>query len=140
MKRRAFIQSIAIAGCVPVTAMLEGCASSAPILNAVSSGNTVTIPLAGLPDLSKPESYAKLYVDQFPNPILLFRNPDGTIAAVSSTCSHSGCEVRKRRSGFECPCHGSEYELSGMVVSGPARDPLDVFEVRRLPDKLEFTL
>ncbi len=140
MQRRSFIQSIAVAGCIPVAALLESCAASAPALHVSSKENVVTVPLASLPDLSIPDSYAKVYVDQLPNPILLFQRQDGSFAAVSSTCSHSGCEVKKRRSGFECPCHGSEYDLSGTVTRGPASESLDVFEIHRFPDRLEFTL
>jgi cytochrome b6-f complex iron-sulfur subunit len=74
------------------------------------------------------------------NPIILFQRQDGSIAAVSSTCSHSGCEVKKRRTQFECPCHGSEYDLDGTVTRGPASEPLDVFDVKRYSDRWELTL
>ncbi|HLO31238.1 MAG TPA: ubiquinol-cytochrome c reductase iron-sulfur subunit [Anaerolineales bacterium] len=43
------------------------------------------------------------------------------IRALSLTCSHLGCRVEQRNLGFECPCHGSSYDLQGAVLKGPAR-------------------
>lgn len=52
-------------------------------------------------------------------------NANGTYRAFSSVCTHEGCTV----SGFSnqrmvCPCHGSEYNVSGVPVAGPAPSPL----------------
>lgn len=55
--------------------------------------------------------------------IFVFRDPDG-LAALSSVCTHLGCSVRRAGDGFECPCHGSRFDLGGRVVQGPAPRPL----------------
>lgn len=52
------------------------------------------------------------------------------IYAVSSVCTHAGCSVRAAGGAFECPCHGSAFDLSGAVTAGPAKLPLRHFEVR----------
>ena len=140
MDRKTFLQSIAVAGCLPLSALLEGCAVSTQALHVTSTNNTVVLPLASIPDLNLPNGYAKVYVDQYANPIILFTRDDGNVSAVLSTCSHSGCEVKKLRTKFECPCHGSEFDLQGIVMKGPGSEPLDTFEVRRFADRLEFTL
>lgn len=139
MDRKAFLQSIVVAGCLPVSTLLEGCASSAQTLHVASMDNRVVLPLANVPGLDEPDAYAKLYVDQYANPIILFMQ-NGVPRAVLSTCSHSGCEVRKLKAKFECPCHGSQYDLQGAVLKGPASEPLDTFEVKWDGDRLEFTL
>jgi Rieske Fe-S protein len=52
------------------------------------------------------------------------------IYAVSSVCTHAGCSVRAAGGAFECPCHGSAFDLGGVVTAGPAKLPLKHFEVR----------
>jgi len=41
---------------------------------------------------------------------------------LNPTCPHAGCKVdwQKDNSKFVCPCHGSEFDPSGKVISGPA--------------------
>lgn len=65
-------------------------------------------------------------------PILVRRAPDGRYTAVSTRCSHRGCQVAPRGDRLACPCHGSEYTLEGDVLQGPAERPLRSFptEVR----------
>ncbi|MDB1134977.1 ubiquinol-cytochrome c reductase iron-sulfur subunit [Candidatus Anaplasma sp. TIGMIC] len=38
-------------------------------------------------------------------------------------CTHLGCvptEVKSAEKGWYCPCHGSKYDTSGRIVTGPA--------------------
>lgn len=64
-----------------------------------------------------------------PIPIVL-RRVDGTgLVALSTVCTHKGCEVRVLPDAFECPCHGSSYHLDGTVEEGPATQPLQRFVV-----------
>jgi menaquinol-cytochrome c reductase iron-sulfur subunit len=55
--------------------------------------------------------------------IFVFRDDDG-LSALSSVCTHLGCNVRRVSSGFECPCHGSRFDAGGRVSHGPAPKPL----------------
>lgn len=59
----------------------------------------------------------------------LVRDATG-IYAMSSTCTHQGCTVNTAGSGFNCPCHGSSYNLNGGNTGGPAPTPLPHYEVR----------
>lgn len=52
------------------------------------------------------------------------------VYAVSSLCTHAGCSVHAAGGSFECPCHGSAFDLAGAVTAGPAKLPLRHFEVR----------
>jgi len=47
------------------------------------------------------------------------------LAAVSSRCTHLGCQVTANSNGFECPCHGSAFARDGRVLHGPATGPLE---------------
>lgn len=53
--------------------------------------------------------------------------------AVSSVCTHLGCNVRIAEDGFTCPCHGSRFDANGQVVSGPAPRPLAWFGLSLSP-------
>ncbi len=57
--------------------------------------------------------------------VWLVSNPDG-IYAFEAKCTHLGCtprwEVSSQR--FKCPCHGSQFNIEGDVVGGPAPVPL----------------
>lgn len=53
--------------------------------------------------------------------------------AISTVCTHLGCIVNRTEKGFQCPCHGSEYGLSGEVTKGPAPKALPWLTVAQLP-------
>jgi nitrite reductase/ring-hydroxylating ferredoxin subunit len=67
-------------------------------------------------------------------------NVAGSLYGFSDTCTHRGCPLSEGTlSGtvITCPCHGSRFDIvSGDVVRGPARDPLDVYRVRIDGDEL----
>jgi Rieske Fe-S protein len=44
--------------------------------------------------------------------------------ALSMVCTHLGCTIKKTESGYDCPCHGSRFDLHGGVLNGPAASPL----------------
>ncbi len=63
--------------------------------------------------------------------ILVDRINNDSFNVLSSTCTHQGCTVNNFDSStkqFICPCHGSQYNLSGQVVVGPAKAPLTAFQ------------
>lgn len=65
--------------------------------------------------------------------VFVFNSPAG-FYAISSVCTHLGCNVRYiEGNGFACPCHGSRYDENGQVVSGPAPRPLVWFALSLSP-------
>jgi Rieske Fe-S protein len=58
--------------------------------------------------------------------VFLFRKGN-SFRAVSAVCTHLGCTVNLASNGFHCPCHGTVFNQSGSVVSGPAPSPLSWF-------------
>jgi len=56
---------------------------------------------------------------------------DGGFLAMSGKCTHLGCAVPwdKDKKKFICPCHASQFDMSGNVLSSPAPRALDLFEV-----------
>lgn len=46
---------------------------------------------------------------------------NGKLTVFSSRCTHLGCRIKEfRNDKLVCPCHGSEYDLAGHPVKGPA--------------------
>ncbi|MCS7071768.1 MAG: Rieske 2Fe-2S domain-containing protein [Anaerolinea sp.] len=55
---------------------------------------------------------------------------DDSVVALYGVCTHLGCLPKwvEANHRFECPCHGSKFELSGKYIEGPAPRALDRFE------------
>ena len=58
--------------------------------------------------------------------LAVYRDPEGALHAVSSVCTHLGCIVKWNRAErtWDCPCHGSRFDVDGDVLDGPATRPL----------------
>lgn len=58
--------------------------------------------------------------------VALYRDEEGSLHAVSSVCTHVGCEVEWNgdEKVWDCPCHGSRFSPKGEVLRGPAMRPL----------------
>jgi glycine/D-amino acid oxidase-like deaminating enzyme/nitrite reductase/ring-hydroxylating ferredoxin subunit len=56
----------------------------------------------------------------------VYRDHDGVLHAVSLRCTHLGCLVRfnAAETSWDCPCHGSRFDVDGGVLEGPANRPL----------------
>ena len=66
-------------------------------------------------------------------PIIVVHTPSGQFKAFSARCTHLGCIVQYKPEGtphFACNCHGSEFDLSGKNIAGPAPLPLTALRVR----------
>jgi Rieske Fe-S protein len=61
--------------------------------------------------------------------ILLITQNGGRLTALDSTCTHQGCTVGVVGDHLACPCHGSQFSLTGAVEQGPATVPLHTVAV-----------
>jgi len=61
----------------------------------------------------------------------LARLKDGGFLALSRKCTHLGCTIPwlSEEKKFICPCHSSEFDIRGEVLSPPAPRALDVYRV-----------
>ena len=58
--------------------------------------------------------------------VAAYRDEDGTVHGVSPICTHLWCQVSWNRAerSWDCPCHGSRFDVRGKVIEGPAVEDL----------------
>ncbi len=98
---------------------LAACAMDMPTRPEVTSGVVNIGPAADYPAGTVDSQYVKKYG-------VCISNDGGTITAISPVCTHRGCLTHwnPNKNEFICPCHGSRYDIEGLVVHGPATHPL----------------
>lgn len=76
------------------------------------------VPTAGTAPFSVPEG--RFHVSHL---------EDNSLVILYQVCTHLGCLPKwvDTNHRFECPCHGSKFELSGKYIEGPAPRSLDRF-------------
>lgn len=59
--------------------------------------------------------------------VAAYRDEDGEVIQCSPVCPHLGCIVdwNSAEKTWDCPCHGSRFQPTGEVISGPAEEPLE---------------
>ncbi|NOT08377.1 MAG: Rieske (2Fe-2S) protein [Gemmatimonadales bacterium] len=128
MNRREFLSRIEglSAGALACGAglSLNGCIGFHYVTTTVS-GNRVLINKAEFGT----GRFALVEAPGFPLPLYLYRGDGGGYSAVSTRCTHRGCQVEPAAEHLICPCHGSEYTNTGRVLKGPAQRPLQQFPV-----------
>ena len=57
----------------------------------------------------------------------VYRDADGVAHGVSLRCTHLGCllHFNAAERSWDCPCHGSRFDVDGSVLAGPATAPLE---------------
>ncbi|MBD2018965.1 cytochrome b6-f complex iron-sulfur subunit [Leptolyngbya sp. FACHB-36] len=60
---------------------------------------------------------------------------------INAVCTHLGCVVpwNASENKFMCPCHGSQYDMNGKVVRGPAPLSLALVHANVEDNKIAFT-
>jgi glycine/D-amino acid oxidase-like deaminating enzyme/nitrite reductase/ring-hydroxylating ferredoxin subunit len=63
--------------------------------------------------------------------LAVYRDDNGAVHAVSAVCTHQGCQVSFNpvEQSWDCPCHGSRFDVDGRVLHGPAKKPLEKHEL-----------
>jgi Rieske Fe-S protein len=117
VKSAAVRAGVALAGCA--CGALGGCQAEKDKEKVITTGVVNIGPAANFPAGSANVSLIRKYG-------IVVTNDSGVPLAIRPKCTHKGCtavwEVKTFQ--FECPCHGSEFDLLGRAIKGPATKPL----------------
>lgn len=52
----------------------------------------------------------------------VYKDESGEYRFVNGQCSHFKCELKfnKKTKTFDCPCHGSKFDINGKILYEPA--------------------
>lgn len=58
--------------------------------------------------------------------VAVYRSETGELSVLSAVCPHMKCLVHwnSAETTWDCPCHGSRFDIRGEVIEGPAYHPL----------------
>jgi len=85
----------------------------------------------GIVDAGEVDSFPEGTVRYFLAGRFYVTSYQGNLYALYQKCTHLGCRVPLCDSSkmFECPCHGSVFNIKGEYIAGPAPRGLDQFPV-----------
>ena len=97
-----------------------------PVLTATSANGVLTLTVNAGSPLATVGGAALIQSSN--GNFLVARTAQTTFVALTAICTHQTCTITNfSASLYICPCHGSEYNLSGQVVQGPAPQSLRQF-------------
>jgi Rieske Fe-S protein len=119
--------AIAVAGCA--CGALGGCELNKDKPKVTTTGRVNIGPAADYPAGTANTSQLAKYG-------IVVTNDSGVPLAIRPKCTHKGCTAKwdEKDFRFECPCHGSEFNLLGQAIKGPAKNPLPSVVAQRQPD------
>jgi cytochrome b6-f complex iron-sulfur subunit len=85
-----------------------------------------------------PGNFAAGSATYFPEGRLFVTNAQDHFFALSQRCPHLGCKVPFCESSgrFECPCHGSVFDVAGEYIKGPSPRGMDRYDLQLVGGKL----
>lgn len=62
------------------------------------------------------------------------------IKAFSTRCPHLGCEIEWNDTDntWDCPCHGSRFQIDGTLKHGPAKRGLESVQIITQDDEIKL--
>lgn len=82
--------------------------------------------ISASPESDEPRPGTGLIVRRGLKPVAVSCDDNGVVRRVSAVCPHLGCVVgfNDGDQTWDCPCHGSRFDLDGTVLDGPSTKPL----------------
>ncbi len=116
-----------------------GTATPLTVVNGTVAGSAVTVGVDGASPLA-PVGGAAL-VRTSSGDFLVARTAQDSFTALTAICTHEACTITGFRSPtYVCPCHGSQYNTAGQVLSGPATRALRTYATQLTGATLTITL
>lgn len=124
--RRQFLKDTAIAaGCLCVGATVLQACQALVYVPYEYTNRTITVKKADYGE----NKYVVVKPEQLPAPIYLTKLEGDEYSAVLMLCTHKQCQLTPSVNTLTCPCHGSEFSITGEVLESPAEEPLKKFVV-----------
>ena len=143
VSRREFLAKTVAAGGAVAALGSAGCAYKAPARSrstAARAPRQYRLPLADAPQLAAVGGVRHVVYDDFD--FFLVRTSETEVIALRNVCSHERCatEYNSDTAQFSCPCHGSDFDLQGQNVRGPAKEPLSRYPATLTDDVVRVEL
>ena len=121
--RRQFLNRVLSAGVAAITAYVVYPVIRYLIPPPVTFGEQSKVQVTAVGTMQPNTAKFFRFLDK---PAVLVRLPGGDYEALSAKCTHLGCTVDfdGSKDRFYCNCHGSEFDINGNVIRGPATSPL----------------
>jgi cytochrome b6-f complex iron-sulfur subunit len=127
--RRSFLNKLwLLLGALTLTEMFAAVAAFfRPRQSSGGVGDVDPVIVAGPVDRFEPGTVSAFVRGKF----YLARLEDGGFLAMSRRCTHLSCTVpwNATQNRFICPCHSSEFDITGNVTQAPAPRALDLYPV-----------
>ena len=128
IKKCASITGIPFLGALTASAVFAGCEKD----TLKTTDKSESFDITGTELAASGGALKKVFgVNNSGKPVIIVRINQSEFAAMTSVCTHLGCEVDLPKAAGEnikCPCHGSVFSSKdGTVVNGPATSPLQKF-------------
>ncbi len=116
MRRRGFVQSAAY---MFVAGAVNGCATLVSVPVEARNGR-VRLVIRHHPQLETRGGYLRIKPAELSHHLIVLALAENEFVALSPICTHQQCVVEVNGARIVCPCHGSEYDRTGRVLTGPA--------------------
>lgn len=63
----------------------------------------------------------------------VYKDDKGDYFCINPVCAHLKCSLsfNEAEKTWDCPCHGSRYDIRGNILEGPAVNPLDKIKIKK---------
>ena len=135
MERRKFIKSCCytVVGLPIITSALQSCGASIYYATTNNVANKIIVAKTEFWKVSENKKTKRPFVlvktDDSEFPICLYKIEEEKYIAALLKCTHRGCELNVGGGIYSCPCHGSEFSITGKVLEGPADEDLKTFKI-----------
>jgi len=140
MNRREFLEKSCLAGLTVVAGGMlintVGLSTLKAKTRVIEGNKEIPINLEDAPDLQPVGGAYHLELEDIDKDLIIAHVGENEYVAVDIKCTHKGCDVTYEHADkvFNCPCHGSQFKLTGEPIKGPAKKPLMSYQTK-LQDK-----
>ncbi len=140
--RRRFLEQMTGIAVGALALRQLGCGPAGGSGSANVSGNSMTLDLSQSSNAPLAAVGGSVLVDAPSDTIIVIRTAQSSVSALSAVCTHAGCLVGfdGQRKVLQCPCHGSMFSESGVVLGGPAPLPLRSYPATLADNQVTISL